>query len=135
MDIWDGPKARLDAIIITCALTIFRTLVEQLKGRSRMVLPVGLTRRNWKRIVKRSGKIETTDIIPSSSSHDRRRRQKEEIAVKTIRRFLLVSKFLIHPPNRRLNPKSIEKSGKSSENLTTFKMGIFLIELYWSDTF
>ena len=57
--------APFDAIIITCAPDhIPEPLVEQLKEGGRMVLPVGAYAQELKRIVKRSGKIETTDIIP-----------------------------------------------------------------------
>ena len=57
--------APFDAIIITCAPDhIPEPLVEQLKEGGRMVLPVGAYAQELKRIVKRFGKIETTDIIP-----------------------------------------------------------------------
>ncbi len=60
------PEAEpFDAIIITCAPDhIPEPLVEQLKEGGRMVLPVGAYAQELKKIVKRSGKIETTDIIP-----------------------------------------------------------------------
>ncbi len=57
--------APFDAIILTCAPDhIPQPLVEQLKEGGRMVLPVGAYAQELKKIVKRSGKIETTDIIP-----------------------------------------------------------------------
>ena len=57
--------APFDAIIITCAPDhVPEPLVEQLKEGGRMVLPVGAYAQELKKIVKRSGKIETTDIIP-----------------------------------------------------------------------
>jgi len=57
--------APFDAIIITCAPDhIPEPLVEQLKEGGRMVLPVGAYAQELKKIVKRSGKIETSDIIP-----------------------------------------------------------------------
>ena len=60
------PKAApFDAIIITCAPDhIPEPLVEQLKEGGRMVLPVGAYAQELKKIVKRSGKIETSDVIP-----------------------------------------------------------------------
>jgi protein-L-isoaspartate(D-aspartate) O-methyltransferase len=54
-----------DAMIITCAPDhIPKPLIEQLKEGGRMVVPVGTYAQELKKIVKRSGKIETTDIIP-----------------------------------------------------------------------
>ena len=54
-----------DAIIITCAPDhIPEPLVEQLKEGGCMVLPVGAYAQQLKKIVKRSGKIESTNIIP-----------------------------------------------------------------------
>jgi protein-L-isoaspartate(D-aspartate) O-methyltransferase len=60
------PKAApFDAIIITCAPDhIPKPLIEQLKEGGRMVVPVGAYAQELKKIVKRSGKIETTDVIP-----------------------------------------------------------------------
>lgn len=57
--------APFDAIIITCAPDhIPKPLLEQLKEGGRMVVPVGTYSQELKKIIKRSGKIETTDIIP-----------------------------------------------------------------------
>jgi len=57
--------ASFDAIIITCAPDhIPEPLVEQLKEGGRMVLPVGAYAQELKKIVKRYGKIDSTDIIP-----------------------------------------------------------------------
>jgi protein-L-isoaspartate(D-aspartate) O-methyltransferase len=57
--------APFDAIIITCAPDhIPKPLIEQLKEGGRMVVPVGAYAQELKKIVKRSGKIETTDVIP-----------------------------------------------------------------------
>jgi protein-L-isoaspartate(D-aspartate) O-methyltransferase len=57
--------APFDAIIITCAPDhIPKPLLEQLKEGGRMVLPVGAYLQELKKVVKRSGKIETTSIIP-----------------------------------------------------------------------
>jgi len=57
--------APFDAIIITCAPDhIPKPLIEQLKEGGRMVVPVGTHMQELKKIVKRSGKIETTDVIP-----------------------------------------------------------------------
>jgi protein-L-isoaspartate(D-aspartate) O-methyltransferase len=54
-----------DAIIITCAPDhIPKPLTEQLKEGGRMVVPVGTYAQELKKIVKRSGKIVTTDVIP-----------------------------------------------------------------------
>lgn len=58
-------NAPFDAIIITCAPDhIPKPLLEQLKEGGRMVVPVGTHSQELKKIVKRSGKIETTDVIP-----------------------------------------------------------------------
>ncbi len=57
--------APFDAIIITCAPDhIPGPLVEQLREGGRMVVPVGTYSQELKKLVKRSGKIETTDVIP-----------------------------------------------------------------------
>jgi protein-L-isoaspartate(D-aspartate) O-methyltransferase len=60
------PKAApFDAIIITCAPDhIPKPLMDQLKEGGRMVVPVGAYSQELKKIVKRSGKIVTTDVIP-----------------------------------------------------------------------
>jgi protein-L-isoaspartate(D-aspartate) O-methyltransferase len=58
-------QAPFDAIIVTCAPDhIPEPLIEQLKEGGRLVVPVGAHSQELKKIVKRSGKIETTDIIP-----------------------------------------------------------------------
>lgn len=57
--------APFDAIIVTAAPDhIPKPLLDQLKEGGRMVLPVGTYSQELKKIVKRSGKIETVDIIP-----------------------------------------------------------------------
>lgn len=57
--------APFDAIIVTAAPDhIPNPLLEQLKEKGRMVLPVGAYSQELKKVVKRSGKIEATDIIP-----------------------------------------------------------------------
>ena len=57
--------APFDAIIVTCAPDhIPKPLLEQLKEGGRMVVPVGAYSQELKKIVKRSGRIETSDIIP-----------------------------------------------------------------------
>jgi protein-L-isoaspartate(D-aspartate) O-methyltransferase len=57
--------APFDAILITCAPDhIPKPLLDQLKEGGRMVVPVGTYSQELKKIVKKSGKIETTDIIP-----------------------------------------------------------------------
>jgi protein-L-isoaspartate(D-aspartate) O-methyltransferase len=57
-----GP---FDGIIVTCAPDhIPKPLLDQLKEGGRMVVPVGTYSQALKKITKRSGKIETTDVIP-----------------------------------------------------------------------
>jgi protein-L-isoaspartate(D-aspartate) O-methyltransferase len=57
--------APFDAIIVTAAPDhIPKPLLDQLKEGGRMVVPVGTYAQELKKIVKRSGKIEATDIIP-----------------------------------------------------------------------
>jgi protein-L-isoaspartate(D-aspartate) O-methyltransferase len=57
--------APFDAIIVTAAPDhIPKPLIEQLKEGGRMVVPVGTYTQELKKIIRRSGKIETTDIIP-----------------------------------------------------------------------
>ena len=57
--------APFDAIIITCAPDhVPKPLLDQLKEGGRMVVPVGTYSQDLKKIVKKSGKIETTDITP-----------------------------------------------------------------------
>jgi protein-L-isoaspartate(D-aspartate) O-methyltransferase len=57
--------APFDAIIVTAAPDhIPKSLIEQLKEGGRMVVPVGTYTQELKKIIKRSGKIETTDVIP-----------------------------------------------------------------------
>jgi protein-L-isoaspartate(D-aspartate) O-methyltransferase len=57
--------APFDAIIITCAPDhIPKPLIEQLQEGGRMIVPIGTYAQELKKIVKRSGKMETTDVIP-----------------------------------------------------------------------
>ena len=57
-----GP---FDAIMVTAAPDhIPKPLLDQLKEGGRMVLPVGTYSQELKKIVKRSGRIETTDVLP-----------------------------------------------------------------------
>ena len=57
--------APFDAIMITCAPDhIPKPLLEQLKDGGRMVVPVGSYSQELKKITKRFGKIETTNVIP-----------------------------------------------------------------------
>jgi protein-L-isoaspartate(D-aspartate) O-methyltransferase len=60
------PEAALfDAIIVTCAPDhIPKPLMDQLKEGGRMVIPVGELTQELKKIVKRGGKLETTNVIP-----------------------------------------------------------------------
>ena len=60
-----AEAAPFDAIMVTAAPDhIPKPLLDQLKEGGRMVLPVGTYSQELKKIVKRSGKIETADIIP-----------------------------------------------------------------------
>ena len=57
--------APFDAIIVTAAPDhIPKPLLEQLREGGRLVLPVGTYSQELKKVVKRSGKIETTDVVP-----------------------------------------------------------------------
>jgi protein-L-isoaspartate(D-aspartate) O-methyltransferase len=57
--------APFDAIIVTAAPDhIPAPLIDQLKEGGRMVVPVGSYAQELKKIVKKSGKVETTNIIP-----------------------------------------------------------------------
>jgi protein-L-isoaspartate(D-aspartate) O-methyltransferase len=57
--------APFDAIIVTCAPDhIPKPLMDQLKEGGRMVIPVGELTQELKKIVKRGGKLETTNVIP-----------------------------------------------------------------------
>lgn len=57
--------APFDAIIVTCAPDhIPKPLLDQLKEGGRMVLPVGEYTQELKKITKKAGKIETTNVIP-----------------------------------------------------------------------
>jgi protein-L-isoaspartate(D-aspartate) O-methyltransferase len=57
--------APFDVIIVTAAPDhIPKPLIEQLKEGGRMVVPVGTHTQELKKIVKRSGKLETIDVIP-----------------------------------------------------------------------
>jgi protein-L-isoaspartate(D-aspartate) O-methyltransferase len=57
--------APFDGIIVTCAPDhIPKSLIDQLKEGGRMVIPVGEYTQELKKIVKRAGKLETTNVIP-----------------------------------------------------------------------
>jgi protein-L-isoaspartate(D-aspartate) O-methyltransferase len=57
--------APFDAVIVTCAPDhIPKPLLEQLKDGGRMVVPVGVYSQELKKITKRLGKIETSNVIP-----------------------------------------------------------------------
>jgi protein-L-isoaspartate(D-aspartate) O-methyltransferase len=57
--------APFDAIIVTCAPDhIPKPLMDQLREGGRMVIPVGESTQELKKIVKRGGKLETTNVIP-----------------------------------------------------------------------
>ncbi len=57
--------APFDATIVTCAPDhIPKPLLEQLKEGGRMVMPVGSYTQELKKFIKRSGKIESKDILP-----------------------------------------------------------------------
>jgi len=57
--------APFDAIIITAAPDhIPKPLMDQLKEGGRMVVPIGTYTQELKKIVKRSGKVETIDVVP-----------------------------------------------------------------------
>jgi protein-L-isoaspartate(D-aspartate) O-methyltransferase len=57
--------APFDAIIVTCAPDhIPKPLMDQLREGGRMVIPVGEFSQELKKIVKRGGKLETTNVIP-----------------------------------------------------------------------
>jgi protein-L-isoaspartate(D-aspartate) O-methyltransferase len=57
--------APFDAITVTCAPDhIPDPLIEQLREGGRMIIPVGAYSQALKKIVKRSGKIESSDVLP-----------------------------------------------------------------------
>jgi protein-L-isoaspartate(D-aspartate) O-methyltransferase len=57
--------APFDAIIVTAAPDhIPKPLMDQLKEGGRMVVPVGTYTQELRKIVKRSGKVDTADVVP-----------------------------------------------------------------------
>jgi protein-L-isoaspartate(D-aspartate) O-methyltransferase len=57
--------APFDAVIVTCAPDhVPQPLTDQLKEGGRLVLPVGTYSQELMKIVKRSGKLESTNVIP-----------------------------------------------------------------------
>ena len=57
--------APFDAIIVTAAPDhIPKPLIDQLREGGRMVVPVGAYTQELMKIIKRSGKVETTNVIP-----------------------------------------------------------------------
>ena len=57
--------APFDAIIVTCAPDhVPGPLLDQLAEGGRMIIPIGSISQDLRKIVKRSGKIESTDVLP-----------------------------------------------------------------------
>ena len=57
--------APFDAIIVTCAPDhVPAPLIEQLAEGGRMIIPIGSISQDLRKIVKRYGKIESTDVLP-----------------------------------------------------------------------